>query len=55
MGSNSRCVSGCCAWRSVGSTDHALQELLMDRFDVVMVISALMLLLMLVNEWLGNT
>ena len=53
MGNDRGCVSGCCTGRSVGGVINLIQELLMDRFDVVMVVSAAVLALMMVLDGLG--
>ena len=53
MGNDRGCVLGCCTGRSVGSVIYLIQGFLMDRFDVVMVVSAAVLSLMMVLDALG--
>lgn len=53
MGNSRSGGDGCCAGRSVGGVTNVISELLMDRFDVVMVVSAAVLALMMVLDALG--
>jgi hypothetical protein len=53
VGNDRGCVLGCCTGRSVSSVINLIQEFLMDRFDVVMVVSAAVLALMMVLDALG--
>ncbi len=47
--------AGCTGRCNSGGVGNDLRGVLMDRFDVVMVISVLMLGLVLLLEWMGNT
>ncbi len=53
MGNSRSGSTGCCAWRSVGGVTNVISELLMDTYDWVGVICALVLFGVLLMTYEG--